>query len=385
MNIKRFVARNSQEAMKMVKKDMGPDAVILKTRTINAKQNGQGKRIEVTAAVDYYAPVVTSCGPDSLSHGMIRLEKEIVEIKKALMKADVSALLPPGLLMNNEIQKRYLYFKTFGLNDGVIKQLMIEDNQIPQPAGKESSRQLQESLSKVLSKIYISGIMENGQRRKIYSFIGPTGVGKTTTLAKMAAMTAIQQGKKTALITLDTFRIAAAAQLQVYARIMGLPVEVAISGEDLQKSIDKHSDSDFIFIDTAGRNPNNREQILELKNMFRHLRHGIHSFLVLSATARYENLVNSDNKFGELPFKSYIFTKLDETMDPSTMLNFLISRRKPISYFTTGQQVPEDIEAASRKKLATLILTGMRSRNYNLYDKGDRNGSGYHSQGLDNR
>ena len=94
--------------------------------------------------------------------------------------------------------------------------------------------------------------------------------------------------------------------------------------------------------------------------MFDKIRQNIHSFLVLSATDRYKNLVNSDNRFNVLPIKSYIFTKLDETLDPSTMVNFLVSREKPVSYFTTGQQVPEDIEAASRKKLATLILAGMK-------------------------
>jgi flagellar biosynthesis protein FlhF len=371
MNIKKFIAKNSREAMQMVKKDMGPEAVILKTRTINSS-SGYNKRsqrmIEVTAAVDYHAPIVTSSDQGSYqsppSIGLERLEKDIREIKEALLSSDAGTSLKSEFFFNQEIKNRYINYKTFGLKSEIITELMKEYNQGDQSGIKEPPHLLQDSLLKVLSKIRINGNGTNRKNGKIYSFIGPTGVGKTTTLAKLAAMNALQQGKKAALITIDTFRIAAVAQLQTYARIMGMPLEVAIDRKDLRKALKKHEDSDAIFIDTAGRSPKSDKDISDLMDILK-VPEEIHSYLVLSATTRYQNLLNIDKRFGTLPFKSYIFTKLDEIDDPSTMVNFLISRQKPVSYFTTGQQVPEDIESASKKKLATLILAGMRESNNN--------------------
>lgn len=371
MNIKKFIAKNSQEAMQMVKKDMGPEAVILKTRTINSG-SGYNKRsqrmIEVTAAVDYHAPIVTSSDQGSYQNppsiGLERLEKDIREIKEALLSSDAGTSLKPEFFFNKEVKSRYINYKTFGLKSEIITDLMKEYSQDDQPGIKDPPHLLQDSLLKVLSKIRINGNGGNRKNGKIYSFIGPTGVGKTTTLAKLAAMNALQQGKKSALITIDTFRIAAVAQLQTYARIMGIPLEVAVDRKDLRKAIKKHGDSDAIFIDTAGRSPKSDKDISDLMDILK-VPEEIHSYLVLSATTRYQNLLNIDKRFGALPFKSYIFTKLDEIDDPSTMVNFLISRQKPVSYFTTGQQVPEDIESASKKKLATLILAGMRESNNN--------------------
>ena len=159
---------------------------------------------------------------------------------------------------------------------------------------------------------------------------------------------------------------------------MGLPLEVAVNSRDLQKAIKKHDDCDRIFIDTAGKSPNNNQDIVELRNLTG-INEEIHPFLVLSATTQYQGLVNTEKRFSTLPFKSYIFTKLDETRDVSTMINFLISRKKPVTYFTTGQQVPEDIEIASKKKLASLLLAGMRETAAEPMRKRMRDGSSHRS------
>jgi flagellar biosynthesis protein FlhF len=161
---------------------------------------------------------------------------------------------------------------------------------------------------------------------------------------------------------------------------MGIPLEVAVNSADLQKAIRKHGHCDFIFIDTAGRSPNKDQDVNELRKLFK-IPEQIHCFLVLSATTRYQNLLRADMRFGVLPVKSYIFTKLDETQDASSMINFLISRQKPISYFTTGQQVPDDIEIATRKKLASLILARMREMAQNATNEASNYGSGYRTQG----
>lgn len=376
MNIKKYIAGDAREAIKMVKKEMGEEAVILRTRTISqgVLPSGRPKKgVEVTAAVDYDIPFDKPADkiPDHASFQ--RLERELREIRDVILSADGGALLKPEHYFNRDIKERYNNFKTFGLNSHIIVELMNEDEKESVNAGRTYSDILKESLLKVLNRISIDGEDNNCKERKIYSFIGPTGVGKTTTLAKLAALNTVQRGKKAALITLDTYRIAATAQLQTYARIMDLPLEVAINRNELKEAIRKHRDCDRIFIDTAGRSPNKNGDINELKSIF-NIDEDIHSFLVLSATTQYQNMINAARRFDELSFKSFIFTKLDESGDPSAMINFLVSKQKPVSYFTAGQNVPEDIEIASRKKLASFLLAGMKGANNNSIseEKNDR-------------
>ena len=386
MNIKKFIARNNQEAIQMVKREMGPDAVILRTRTLllpDGDLEGSSQRIEITAAMDYDTPEATSpekmpMDNQDVSQRWRHLEKEIKEIKDALMSVDAGSLLRPEVYYNRELRDRYIHLRGFGLRPDIIRSLMNEAQEKTHDEKRPYASLLKESLSRVLERISVAGKHQDIKKRRIFSFVGPTGVGKTTTLAKLAALSAIKQGEKTAMITLDTFRIAAVAQLETYARIMGIPIEVAANNNDLKKAIRKHHDCDSIFIDTAGRSPNMDKDIVELKNLFR-IPEKINHYLVLSATTRYQGLVWAEKRFGALPFDSYIFTKLDETLESSSMVNFLISRRKPVSYFTTGQQVPEDIEAASKKKLATLILSRMKQMSATRTDEVKKYGSSYRS------
>ncbi len=359
----------------MVKKEMGDDAVILRTKTVpysgkDGEKPGQG--IEVTAAVDYDAP--KSSPGRNVDDEIKELGKELREIKEAILFSDAANVLAPELYFDREIRERYNYLKTFGLNQDLIRKFMSEKRPENPKAQQNSSHPLQDSLMKVLTKIKVGNDRDSAREKRICTFFGPTGVGKTTTLAKLAAQSAIQGGKKTAMITLDTFRIAAAAQLEAYARIMGIPMEVAVSGKNLQKTIGKYSDYDRIYIDTAGRSPDSDQGNDDLASLFRN-NDNVQGFLVLSATTQYKNMINTSKRFESLPFHSYIFSKLDETEDVSPMINFLISKEKPVSFFTTGQQVPEDIEIASKKKLASLLLSGIRDESNIGLNKGLYNGS----------
>ena len=154
---------------------------------------------------------------------------------------------------------------------------------------------------------------------------------------------------------MDTFRIAAVAQLETYARIMALPIEVVHTKDDVIQGIHKHRDCDLILIDTTGRSPNNRKEIAEM-GAFLDIGKRIHHYLVLPATARYGYLNEAKNQFGVLPIGSYIFTKLDEVEDTSDMINFLLTKQQPLAYVTTGQQVPEDIALPTKKTLASMVL-----------------------------
>lgn len=384
MNIKKFTAKNTHEAIQMVKKEMGPEAVILRTRTLSLSREDRKKgerEIEVTAAVDYEASPEerqreTQGEMSRFLERWRHMERDLRDLKEVVLSADAGALLRPDIYFNDALRTRYLNYKSFGLKGDIIRELMQGGPQERGPEKRTEAELIQDSLSKVLAKINVQGNNGAEKGEKIFYFIGPTGVGKTTTLAKLAALKAIKQGKKAVLITLDTFRIAAVAQLQSYARIMGIPLEVAVSRSDFENTLVKHRHCDLILIDTAGSSPNQDQAINELNDILA-VDEDIHGYLVLSATARYQNLLYADKRFSALPFKSYIFTKLDETEDASSMVNFLISREKPVSYFTTGQQVPEDIESASRKKLASLILARMREMTENRKHEVDGYGSSY--------
>ena len=374
MNIRKFIAESPGEALKLVKKEMGEDAVIIRTKTLSdsGRAGKYAKRVEVTAAIDYDVPEIRQTKESD--EDIKELARELKEIKNVLLFNEAGKVLEPDLYYNREIREKYNYMKTFGLNENVISRLMTERMSEHDDRPVKNSRLLQDSLMDVLTKIKINNENCAPKGRKIYSFIGPTGVGKTTTLAKLAAESALQQGYKTALITLDTFRIAAAAQLEAYTRIMGLPMEVAVSGSDLNRAIKKYDDYDRIFIDTAGRSPNSDQGNNDLIKLFKN-HENVHGYLVISATTQYKNMLNTSDRFESLPYHSYIFSKLDETEDLSPMINFLISKDKPVSYFTTGQQVPEDIEAASKKKMASFLLSGIKEKPNTGLNEGIYNGS----------
>ena len=195
---------------------------------------------------------------------------------------------------------------------------------------------------------------EGGQRR--IALVGPTGVGKTTTLAKIAASYLQQYSNSIALITIDTYRIAAVEQLKVYGEIMHLPVDVVITAEQLGQALDKHEDKDLILIDTAGRSPRDSFCIDELSS-FLSEEHNIEKHLVLSATTRENEILETIHQFSKLDIANTIFTKIDECMSLGVLLNTQLQNSNPISYITNGQRVPEDLLEITPQKIAELIMS----------------------------
>ena len=362
MNIKRYTASSAQEALRMVKKEMGADAVILRTRKISPP--GGNNRIEVTAAIDYESTAglyeaKNNHEFDATNHDWQYLAREIREVKDLLLGIESKSILPPDLYFNHDLRNEYTNLKQFGLRADIITDILSNKIVGEEKKSISPAQILRESLYNVMARISFEDNRQREKSGRISSFIGPTGVGKTTSLAKLAALSAISRGEKTAMITFDTFRIAAVAQLKTYAQIMDIPLEVVMNKQELATALKKHKDCDSVYIDTAGRSPKMEKDIQLLNKLF-DVPEKIHHYLVLSATTRYEDLLWAEERFKIFPYGSYIFTKLDETRDTSSMFNFLLSKEKPLSYVTTGQQVPEDIEVASKKKLATILLTRMK-------------------------
>jgi flagellar biosynthesis protein FlhF len=194
---------------------------------------------------------------------------------------------------------------------------------------------------------------KNGPR--IMAIVGPTGVGKTTTIAKLAAMHALNRGASVAMVTTDNFRVGAIEQLKTYAKIMDLPLEVVATAQDLAKVLARHADKDLILIDTAGRSPKDAERLEELKGYLQ-CHPGIETHLCMSATTRARELDEIVTTFGVLPITKILFTKLDESESFGCIVNTHLKHKLPISYFTNGQKVPEDIEVANSRKLAALVV-----------------------------
>lgn len=200
-------------------------------------------------------------------------------------------------------------------------------------------------------------IKKNGPR--IMAVVGPTGVGKTTTIAKLAAMHALNRRVSVAMITTDNFRVGAVEQLKTYAKIMDLPLEVVASAQELAKALATHADKDLILIDTAGRSPKDSERIEEMKG-YLECHPGIEAYLCLSATTRSLELDEIVATFSKLPVTRLLFTKLDESKSFGCIVDAYLKHKLPLSYFSTGQKVPEDIEVATSRKLASMVVKESR-------------------------
>lgn len=220
----------------------------------------------------------------------------------------------------------------------------------------------------ILASVYQKIVLKLGQPRtieltgkspKFIFFIGPTGVGKTTTIAKIASKYKVEEKAKIAFLTADTYRIAAVDQLRTYANILGIPLKVIYTADELNQATEEFSDYDMVFVDTAGRSHRNKEQrddLEQLINVIPEDRREI--YLVLSATTKYLDLIKITEAYSEITNYNLIFTKLDETGSIGNILNIRLLTNAPLSYATYGQNVPDDISKVDAQSIAKQLLRG---------------------------
>lgn len=234
----------------------------------------------------------------------------------------------------------------------------------------ENSLKKESNLDSILAAVYQKIILklgkpktiEIGDKAKVIFFIGPTGVGKTTTIAKIASSFKIEKEARVAFITADTYRIAAVEQLNTYASIIDCPVSVVYSVEDMNKSLSEYKDYDLILVDTAGRSHKATEQMDELKTFIEEVAQRADEFdfecyLTLSLTTKYKDLKSIADKYDDVDW-AVIFTKLDETCSVGNILNIRMLTDRPLSYTTSGQNVPDDIEVINEQGVARQLLGG---------------------------
>jgi len=383
MKIKRIQAANMSEAMRLVKAELGENAVIISTRKIRKTDEfgiSSEEIIEIEASANYdeeYEPFHSSRKTEvnQQYNENFSVSQEIINLKKLLGKnvltiQEVKNEIPK---IKNMLQLLMKHSGIFASDSPENKLYYIYEDMIKQEIKDKIAYQILENMSsefdnlnslnieeikklvkiKMRNKIKIFKAQKKKSGPKIVAFIGPTGVGKTTTLAKIAAKCRLINKKKTALFTFDTYRIAAAEQLKIYGKILKTPVIAINNQNELKEKLNSFKDYEYIFIDTAGKNQKDSSHIKKLKE---HLNVPMDIHLVLSTTTKIKDLDDIVSRFSLIHYSSLLFTKLDESSTYGNIYNIAFETGKPLSYFSTGQRVPEDIEVASKDKIIDIIL-----------------------------
>jgi len=291
------------------------------------------------------------------SVSLSQIQSEISEMRQTLqsLSAQSAGLRDAEYAENLVVLFQQLIFN--GMEEKFARRL-IEESMKNIPVGEmEDFAYVKIFLARMLMKILkvTGGIRTEPNRQTIAALIGPTGVGKTTTVAKLASEQMLKFRRKVGLITVDTFRIAAVEQLKVYAKIMGVPITVVGSKQELRRAIQDFAECDAIFVDTGGRSQRDGLQMSEIYRMF-----GgddpIDVYLTMSVTTKDSDQSEITRRFGQIPLAGVMYTKLDESTTFGSMFNHSIRFKTPVAYLTTGQKVPEDIEVATKERLVDLLL-----------------------------
>ena len=398
MTIKKFSGKTKEEAIAKAKAELGEGAVVMNVKEVKPSgffQFFKGVTYEVTAAIeekDKYVGINLAADDKitlpPISQQTAKMSSVKLQIAEPVAASTVSSEDIEKRLesISNMIEKKFqaqedkestekmvqnsenfkfmkILYRT--LLDNEVDEKYV--NQILEEAEKIANSN--NSVDVVLSNVYQKMILKfgepncidtEGKKPKIIFFIGPTGVGKTTTIAKIASKYKVEQDRKVAFLTADTYRIAATEQLHIYANILDAPMSIVYSAQELNQAIAKVSDNDLIFVDTAGFSHRNETQRMDTKNLIDGLdeQYEREIFLVLSATTKYKDLLEIVDSYREIAEYKLIFTKLDETSSYGNLLNIRLYSGADLSYMANGQNVPDDIEEFNAQMIVKQLLGG---------------------------
>lgn len=351
MQVKTYTAVSMKDALTQIKSELGSNAVIVSTREIRESGYGLMSKplIEVVAAVDYDEDAFIKRGqgkkagspkPENRNQAApILVEpghigEEIVELKKMLRQLMTQGRMTPSSPLREKLLARGI---RESLADLIISKL-----------GNEAA---EEGVKNLLAKLIR---VEGPTSDRIRIFLGTTGVGKTTTIAKMAARAVLSEGKRVALVTLDSYRIGAIDQSRIYAKILNIPFFSVTTHLELKTALNQLDSTDLILVDTVGRSPFCTDYVRQLIGFFE----GIHAcrFLLMPVATRDREMDTITRAFSPLKVDRMIFTKADEAHTFGSIITHNMIHRTPVSHITTGQRVPEDMEKASTDKIIARTL-----------------------------
>ena len=377
MLIKKYLVKNMNEALTRIRYELGKDAIIIsqrKVRESGIKGYFKPKLIEVTAAlennkiekknkfnienkneIDFKDSLdsikkIIDDSKDSKLDKSQKFNKEVNLTNTDNIKEEVKEikdLLNRVIKNTNKEEEKDIvleYLKDIDIDDELIKEILTD---------KYDNIDVFKTYFKELLENEIQVCTESLSGKVV--LVGPTGVGKTTTIAKLAGRLALIEKKKVGLITIDTYRIGAVEQLKTYAEIMNIPFKVVITLKEMENAVSELEDCDVILIDTTGRSSKNTMQISELR-AFTQKVNADHIALVISGTTKNRDIQTIINGYSEIGYEKMIITKLDETSSYGCIYNIIKKAQKPIAYITTGQNVPDDIRIPLKSEISKLIL-----------------------------
>lgn len=423
MIIKKYQAGTETQAIMLAKEDLGKDAIVMNIKTIKPKglfKIFRKTQVEVTAAIDesretekkvesksteqFNSQISEKLHPEQKKedeetkalneklNSLARLLEEQIEQQKK--EENLSDKKVTTQQKEQEVSGKKKDGKTETSSESVTEKkeekasrdsirnksidLIMEQltgNEVSYTYAKQIVEEITHTgnvrtLDEMLSGVYQKIILKLGQvqpitmekedkKPKIVLFIGPTGVGKTTTIAKLSSKLILEQKKKIAILTADTYRISAVEQIKTYASILSIPVEVLYEKEEVEKILPKYKEYDYILVDTAGRSHKNKDRMDDLKEFMEGFsQYSISVYLVLSATTKYKDLKKIVALYEDISECNLIFTKLDETDAIGNILNIKLDTGMPLSYISYGQNVPDDIEIMNPQVIAKQVLGG---------------------------
>jgi flagellar biosynthesis protein FlhF len=366
MMIRRYVGSDEKALLKKVRAELGPDAVILHTAYL--KQGGflgllGTKQVEIVAGggfrivKDYpngsagrpAPPLRPSAAPDSL-------QKEISDLKRIVSETQDLVRHRDGVEGPRELQEEYAAMAARRVSEALARRLARQlREKLPAEALCDRARVRAAFRGLVRDMIRCAdGIALQPGKCVRAAFIGPTGVGKTTTVAKLLSIYA-HRGREVAVVTNDTYRIAAAEQIRRVAELVGVPIRVCRRPEEIEKAVAEFSSRDLVLVDTAGRSQKNARRLEELKEVLAAVKPD-ETHLVVSLTTEADTVVDVAERFAPAGYDRLVVTKLDEALRVGVVLDVLSRVTADLSFFTTGQEIPRDIEVADSVRLAALIL-----------------------------
>ena len=386
MLIKKFQANTNAEAIMLAMEELGKDAIIMSVKNINPRgiyKLFKKPTVEVTAAID-----------DTITADERKKEREkkqntvfpaYVEEEKSEIKNDTAQQLEQKLeSLQNIIEKQIQEKPVKEVEDKIADDKNLEclklvynqmiDNEVDEVFANQIITEIEQTLKKdspinqILSAIYQKIVLKLGPSKSLelkegdprfVFFIGPTGVGKTTTIAKIASSLVMEMKKKVAFVTSDTYRIAAVEQLRTYANILDVPMRVIYDAEEMKQVREELSEYDVVLVDTAGRSHKNREQRDDIERLILSVPEEEREiYLVLSVTTKYRDLLKITEAYSQISDYRLVFTKLDETASLGNILNIRMATGACLSYATFGQNVPDDISRTDAQLIAKQLLGG---------------------------